>query len=434
MSANRPRRHGCRRGCFWPPATFAPAAAFLLLLATTANAAPAERGVVVAEIRTYGNTVTAREIIINYCEFREGDVLSEDELARKIALTKQNLQNTQFFARVNVFDLPRAEPSRAVIMVDVAEGTTWHLAASTRQAYFSKENIAGRAVTLGAEFGLDRERLFYEQSWAFGLPLVSAASFFYENGRLSSVENDRGFAGEWFYNDAAGVEGSLGYIATLRATVGLALLGEYINYYGGRFKGDPFGRFGVADVSRLAALRPYAEWDGRDDDLYPTRGAYVRVEGELANRRIGDYSYGRGEYDLRGYVSPFGKVVFAGRLRGGAATDGTPYIRRLSIHGIDGLRTVNSNRTVGTRAFLASGEIRRNLFPSPIFDAWFEGVVFADAGRTWDPGQPFRFEDFDYAFGPALRLHMRGPAYFDWRAELNVHGDLAFYASAHPGF
>lgn len=443
MKPRHAPRHGQRRGRF---ALNAPAArgisaalcAAALLSTAGPSAAPAatngDDSVRIKEIRTFGNVKTSRRVMLHYCEFKPGDVLSQDELNRKIQRTKRNLLKTQFFSRVNVFDLPRGDPGEAVIMLDVAEGSDWHFSASTWQARLSKENIGGDAVTLGVEFGLERLRLFYEQPWVFDLPLAAGAAALYESGHQTKIESDAGYAGEWFYHEAMGSEGSLGYIITHRSSIGLAALAEYINYYGGRFKEDPWGRFGVKAEAALVAARPYAEWDGRDDDVYPTKGIYAKIQSELSSPAVGDYDYAGFEGDVRGYVSPWLEFVLAARVRGGSMSDTTPYVRRISIRGADGLRYAASSRTMGTKAFLVTTEIRRRLFRSPIFDAWFEGVAFVDAGRTWDPGQPVSFDDFDYALGPGIRVHMRSPFYFDWRAELNLYDELAFYATAHRAF
>jgi outer membrane protein assembly factor BamA len=435
--------HGPRRGLFATGASRVPgraaalcAAAALLAGGAAAAEAPAppEGKIRVKEIRTFGNEETSRGVILHYCEFKAGDVLTQEGLDRKIRRTERNLINTQFFSRVHVFDLPRSDPRQAVIMVDVAEGTDWHLSADTWQVRVSKENIGGDAVTVGAEFGLEIQRLFYEQPWIFDAPLVTAASAFFENGHLIRIEDDGGYYSEWFSHETAGAEASLGYLINLRTTVGLAALGEYVNYYDPRSKTDPDGRFGIRPEARLIAARPFFEWDQRDNDLYPTRGFFLGLKGELSPPAVSDYDYEGFEGEVRGYVSPWGRFVLAERVRGGIMSDHTPYIRRISIRGADGLRNVASSRTIGTKAFVATTEVRRRLFRSPLFDAWFEGVLFCDAGRAWDPGQPVEFGDFDYAFGPGIRLHMRSPLYFDWRAELNVNDGLAFYATARRAF
>jgi len=442
----RPRpspRHGPRRGRFaisGPPGRGASAAFCAVALLSTVNPSPARAetngdGLVrVAEIRTYGNRKTEPGILLHYCEFKVGDALTQAELDRKIERTKRNLLKTQFFARVNVFDLPRSDPGEAVVMLDVAEGSSWHLSASTRQVRLSKENVGGVAVTLGAEFGLERQRLYYEQPWIFGSRLAVGASGFYEGGRQTQIESDEGLTGEWFSHEEAGGEGLIGYEITHRFEAGLGFLGEYLNYYDGRFKEDPWGRFGVEPEAALFAARPFTEWDGRDDDVYPTEGVYAKIVSELSSPTVGDYDYAGVEGDVRGYVFPWREFVWATRVKGGAMSDTTPYIRRISIRGSDGLRNPRSNLTVGTRALLVTGEIRRRLFRSPIFDAWFEGVAFVDAGRTWDPGQPFALAGLSYAFGPAIRVHMRKPFFFDWRAELNLYDRPAFYATAHRAF
>jgi outer membrane protein assembly factor BamA len=420
------------------PACAAALCAAVALLAPQAPAAdhpaPPEGKVRVKEIRTFGHEKTSRGVILHYCELRVGDVLTQEQLERKMNRTERNLLNTLFFSRVHVFDLPRGEPGQAVIMIDLAEGTDWHLAADTWQVRLSKENIGGDAVTVGAEFGLEIQRLFYEQPWIFDTPLETGASAFFENGHPTDLEDDAGYYGESFYHEAAGAEGWLGYLVNFRARLGLAALGEYVDYYETHIKIDPEGRFGVRPEAFLLAARPYVEWDGRDNDLYPTRGFFLGLRGELSPPAVSNYDYEGFEAEARGYLSPGGEFVLAERIRGGIMTEATPYIRRLSIRGADGLRNVSSSRTIGTRAFVATTEVRRRLFPSPWFEAWFEGVAFFDVGRAWDPGQPVTFGDFDYAFGPGLRLHLRSPLYFDWRAELNFNDGLAFYATARRAF
>jgi outer membrane protein assembly factor BamA len=406
----------------------------LLAGRAAADLAPPDGKILIKEIRTFGNTRTSRGVILHYCEFEAGDAVTQEELDGRVRRTERNLINTQFFSRVHVFDLPRRDPREAVVMVDVTEGTDWHVSADTWQVRLSKENIGGDAVTVGTEFGLELQRLFYEQPWVFDTSFVTGASAFFENGHKTLVEDDAGRYGESFYHEAAGMEASLGYVINFRTTVGLAALGEHVNYYDPRFKTDPDGRFGVRPEALLVAARPYVEWDRRDNDLYPTRGFFVGLRGELSPAAVSDYDYAGVEGDVRGYVSPWGRFVLAERIRGGAMTDATPYIRRISIRGADGLRNVASSRTIGTRAFVATTEFRRRLFPSPLFDAWLEGVAFVDVGRAWDPGQPVKFENLSYAFGPGLRLHMRSPVYFDWRAELNVNDGFAFYATARRAF
>ena len=402
-----------------------------------AGAAAAEEAptlVRVKEIRVNGNVTTARRIILRYCDFKEGDLLTPAELDRRLAQTRKNLVKTQFFLHVNVFDLPRTNPAEAVIMVDVSEGPTWHFSASTTQAKLTKENVGGRSVALGVEGGLERQRLSYDQRWTFGWPWRTSLAAFYENGHETILENGRGYVGEWYHEEAVGGEGAWGYLPTSAVEFGAGVRAEDIHYYDYRVKARPFPRYGVRDRATLVALQPYAEWDGRDNSLYPSRGVAVRLDTELTSRRLSVYEYGGAALDVRAYVTPAWKLVVAERVYVAAATDGMPYIRWYNIRGSEGLRSVNCYTTVGTKALLSSTELRRQLFPSPLFTGWLEGVLFCDVGRTWDAGEAARGRDFGVAFGPGIRVHMKQPLYFDWRAELNVIGDLAFYASARRGF
>lgn len=407
-----------------------------LAVAATArdNTPPHTQPVRIKEIRIHGNDLTAARVIKRYCEFREGDVLEETELAARITATSRNLRNTHYFARVNVFRLPSADAAEAVIMIDVAEGTTWRASASTRQVRVLKDNIRGAAAALGAEGGFDRERLFFSQIWVGDLPAEARAEFFYENGKKVEIENDLGRGGESFYYEGAGAEFGGGYVFTLRGAAGATVLREYDEFYRGVFKAVPFRRFGVRPHVSFTAVKPYCRWDGRDDDLYPTRGFYAEGRAEFAPPASGDYDYYLGEGDFRGYVMGPAGIVVAQRLRVGAATAETPYVRRFSLANLDGLRSVSYYETAGTRMVLYSCEARRRVGRAPLVDGWFELVWFFDAGRTWDPEEPVRAVAFGYAFGPGVRLHVKSPLYLDWRGEVNLYRGWAVFGSARRGF
>lgn len=417
----------------------APGIFFWILLqgavpAAAADDRPPPEKIHLKEIRVNGNYRTLRRVILHYCEFREGDIMTQAELNRKVVRTRSNLEKTAFFSRVNVFDLPRRDPAEAVIMVDVAEGSTWYVSASTRQVRVSKANIAGKAREVTGDFGLDYQKLSFKQPWLFDCNLEAGAGAYYVNGHLTTVEDAAGLVGEWFYSESFGAEGSCGYLFNRRLGAGAGILAEEAHYYDGVFKADPFYRLGIKTDTRLLALRPYVEWDSRDDALKPSRGLYIKVEGEGADRRAGDFDYGGAKLDARVYVSPIKGTVCAGRAWAGASSNETPYIRRYNIHGADGLRSTGYYRNVGTKMLLGSFEFRQFLVTSPIFEAWFEGAFFVDVGRTWDPYEDIRFRDFDVAAGPSLRLHMQSPMHFDWRADLNVNRELAFYATASRAF
>jgi outer membrane protein assembly factor BamA len=408
----------------------------VLLAAASAPAAgenaPSET-IHIKEIRVYGNDRTLRRTILHYCEFREGDAMTQAELDRKLIRTRSNLERTAYFSRVNVFDLPRRDPTAAVIMVDVVKGTMWYLSASTRQVRISKASIGGNVREVTGDFGLDYQKLSFKP-WFFNRNLEAGAGGYYASGHLTTVEDATGLVGEWFYSESFGAEGSFGCLFTRRLGSGIGVLAEEAHYYDGVFKADPFYRLGIKSYTRSVALKPYMEWDSRDDVLKPTRGLYLKAECEGADRRVGDFDYEGVKLDMRAYLSPIKGTVFAARVLAGISSDETPYVRRYNIHGADGLRSTDYYRVVGTKMLLGSAEMRQYLADSPFFEAWFEGALFVDVGRTWDPYEEVRMRDFDVATGPSLRLHMQSPMHFDWRADLNVNRELAFYATASRAF
>lgn len=390
--------------------------------------------ITVAEIRTYGNDVTRHNVITKYCAFSVGDQLTQAELERRIERTRQNLENTFFFRRVNVYDLPRSDPNRAVILVAVRERSPWSFSADFWKVGVAKENIGGRALRIGATVGVNRIEFDLKQPWFFGSDFVFGGNVFYENDDRIEIENYGGVPGEYFGVETVGVTGGVGYNFNSTDSFGAGLLWERRNFYDESIKSDPFERLGIDDTTNLVTLRPYLEFNRRDVERTPTSGIYTRVSAEIADKALGVYTYRKVECDVRYYVTPRGVSTLAFRGVGGYSTDSTPYFKRFGIEGLEMLRAVDYNNVVGSRMLVGSFEVRRDLFRIPIFNAWFEGAAFFDVGRTWDPGEPVELKGMAYGYGPALRLHVREPFVLDARAEATFSKSFNGYLSASHGF
>lgn len=140
---------------------------------------------------------------------------------------------------------------------------------------------------------------------------------------------------------------------------------DFVQYVDLQVDPDELEAFGAApDLVdgryRNAELRTQLVWDTRDDPLAPTRGHVVDVLGELAGSWLGgQYNYGGGQVDLRGYRGlgrraarlrrtlgiPRNALVFAGRLGGGVlapygpeARSTVPVAERLYLGGTGSVR------------------------------------------------------------------------------------------------
>jgi len=405
-----------------------------LFIIPFASGASSDGKITVAEIRTYGNELTRHDVIIKYCAFAVGDRLTQAELDRRLERTRQNLENTFFFRRVNVYDLPRSDPARAVILVAVRERSSWSFSADVWKVGAAKENIGGRALRIGATVGVNRLEFDFEQPWFFGSDFVFDGRVFYENDDRIEVENYAGVPGEYFGVEAVGVAGGVGYNFNSTDSFGAELVWERRNFYDESIKADPFGRLGVGGTTNLVSIKPYLEFNRRDVERTPTSGIYAKISMELADESLGVYTYRKATCDVRFYVTPGGFSTVALRGVGGYSTGSTPYFKRFGIEGLETLRAVDYNNVVGNRMLVGSFEIRRDLFRLPVFDAWFTGAAFFDVGRTWDPGEPVELKDMAYGYGPALRLHLREPFVLDARAEATFSKEFRGYLSASHGF
>ncbi|MCP4230570.1 MAG: BamA/TamA family outer membrane protein [bacterium] len=401
-----------------------------LLVAPALSAAD----VTLREIRIFGNKNTADSIILHNCELKAGKRYTQKEIERRMELTRQNLVNTYYFDMVNVFDLPRTVPNEAVVMIDLREGSPWHASASTWSAKLYRDNIGGRGLTVGAVAGDVSSEVFFEQSWFLDTCLRINGRSFLESGRKTTIENERGYPGEWFYTEVFGAENGLAYAFTGRTVAGIRATWERHDFYDVVAKADPQGRFGVGDNHDLVFIKPFIEIDRRDSDRYPTEGFYVYPILQYAHDILGSYKFFKGYIDGRLYINPFDRTVLATRLRGGWCSDETPYFELFNIGGIDGIRAGGYNNIVGNTEAIADIELRQYLFRSPIFDAWFEGVIFADVGWTWDRGEKVDFGQPAYAFGPGLRLHFRKPIYMDGRLEYGIGEEDVVYLTVSPVF
>jgi outer membrane protein assembly factor BamA len=405
--------------------------AFISLLAIPALSAS---DVTLREIRIFGNKHTADSIILHNCELAVGKRYSQKELERRIELTRRNLVNTYYFDMVNVFDLPRSVPGEAVVMIDLREGSPWHASASTWSAKLYRDNIGGRGLMVGVEAGDDSSEVFFSQPWFLDTRFHVNGRSFLESGYKTTIENDRGYPGEWFNTEVFGVESGLAYTITGRTVVGLKATWERHDFYGVVAKADPQSRFGVGDNHDLVFLKPFMEIDRRDSDRYPTAGFYVFPLLQYAHDILGSYKFLKAYIDGRFYFNPFDSTVVATRLRGGWCSDETPYFELFDIGGLDGIRAGGYNNVVGNTKAIADIEVRQYLFRSPIFDAWFEGVLFADVGWTWDIDERVDFDEPAYAFGPGLRLHFRKPIYMDGRLEYGIGAEDVVHLTVSPVF
>lgn len=164
-----------------------------------------------------------------------------------------------------------------------------------------------------------------------------------------------------------------------------------------------------------------AEWDGRDHDNWPTRGAFARFRQILDRKEWGaDWDFLRTSVDLRGYVpAPLGSVfAFAGWWEGVAGD--VPFDQLAAPDGTRRLRGLVKGRLSDRQELTMQGEVRAPLF-------WrFGATAFVEAGKVGEDAGELAAGEFHWAFGLGGRLALNPSR------KLNVRGDLA-WVDGGPG-
>lgn len=166
------------------------------------------------------------------------------------------------------------------------------------------------------------------------------------------------------------------------------------------------------------------EWNGRDDDLNPTEGEFLRAQIDHSNTTLlSDVNFAKLTLDGRYYQPIARELVLAMRLKLGAIkpyddTQDVPANVRFFAGGPGSVRGFELNRLgpldakgnpVGGNSLIeGSVELRFPLIGD------VSGVLFVDFGNVFSTPYTYSLEDLRYAAGPGLRyLTPIGPLRFD---------------------
>jgi outer membrane protein assembly factor BamA len=166
------------------------------------------------------------------------------------------------------------------------------------------------------------------------------------------------------------------------------------------------------------------EWNGRDDDLNPTKGEFISGQVEHSNTKlISDVNFSKFTLEGRHYLPLWRRILLATRLKLGGLepygeTEEVPSNVRFfaggpgSVRGFElnrlGPLDSNGNPIGGNSLIEGSVELRFPLVGD------FAGVLFVDFGNVFIPSFTYPLEDLRYAVGPGIRyLTPVGPLRFD---------------------
>lgn len=390
-----------------------------------------ERGdlVYIGRIEIEGNTRTRDKVIRREMRIAEGDKYS----ASGLNASKARIFALGFFENVNIVTSRGSKPDLMDVRVEIKEKSTgtFQVGAGFSSvesfiltAQISQNNFLGNGwlLSLSAQlsFGDYARKLaslqfydpyFLDTNWSLGFDAYSQERLYRD-----------------FQRNAVGGSPRLGYLLTpdLRLSVGYTL--ERIDISPLSSSGNGEVRLAGLDVDGLnSAVNMSLAYDTRDNRLFPTRGQYHVIMGEVSDPSIGsdpDLAFRRGQLFLRYYHPIVWDFVLKLNAEFGYVfgLDGkaTPISERffpggiLSVRGFEPrslgprIPVPNSSNPSASAGEFALGGNKQAIFnieiEFPIIEAaGIKGVLFADAGNAFGDTQGFFYantpdEDIPDAF------------------------------------
>ncbi len=181
----------------------------------------------------------------------------------------------------------------------------------------------------------------------------------------------------------------------------------------------------------LARLSAFAEYDTRDDTIFPTRGSYV--SGTLAQGNYVDSGrdpYSKFVLSASGYHPLFSEGVIAGRLVGCYASKNAPFFDACALGQTDAFRGYVSTEFIDDALFSVQTEYRGRLIGRVGY------VVFAGAGSVAEGLSSAVGGSYRTAAGVGLRLRLSKEFPLDYAIDYstNERGEELLYISVGQRF
>ncbi|MEW6584319.1 MAG: outer membrane protein assembly factor BamA [Nitrospirota bacterium] len=384
----------------------------------------------IGRIEISGNTKTRDKVIRREVRLDEGDTFNSALLKRSY----ERINNLNFFETVELSPKPQPEEKLVDIDIKVKERPTGFF--SIGGGYSSVErfiamieltqgNLFGRGqyVKIGAQLGgrTTYYDITFREPWLFDKPISLSANIY--KSQRDYIEYDK---------DATGF--------------GLTLGKRFTEYWSGSVSYN-FEDAKVTNISddassiikdqegkrTTSSITPTVVRDSRDNYLDPSRGSrnslYVTYAGIG-----GSNNFVKGEVDSAWYL-PLGPTSFMLRGRFGYATGvggkELPLYERFYVGGIYTVRGLSFGEA-GPRDAETNDEIggltqlifnAEFIFPL-VSDIRLKGVVFSDAGNSYDTGShdiiSDKFGELRYTAGAGVRwISPIGPVRIEWGYNLD---------------
>ncbi len=385
----------------------------------------------IARIGISGNTTTRDKVIRRQLNIAEGDLYSSTRLKGSY----NNLNQLRYFEEVD-FQTEKATGNKMDINIRVKEKNTGMFMigagySATDQAVIMGQIVQnnflgyGQSVSLKASLGskTNNYELSFTEPFLFDMPLWAKADIWkYKKDYDSYTLDTKGFG----------------------VTLGYPIWWRIIGYAGYKLSFD-----NIQDVNQLtassyiisqegqritSALTLSLGYDTTNDQMFPSKGIKASVAVQHAGPPLGGNSkFTKYSGSVAGYYSPFLDIVFGARGRIGYLQNNDdsdskiPIFERYVLGGINSLRGLRyvgpvdsgtSDVIGGTSMINVSLEV---VFPL-IKDAGMKGVIFYDAGNTWN-GFNYYLDDMRMTCGAGVRWYSPiGPLRLEYGYVLDRRG------------
>ncbi|HEY1956256.1 MAG TPA: outer membrane protein assembly factor BamA [Polyangiaceae bacterium] len=398
---------------------------------------PIKRGppVRIERIEIKGNTKTRDKVIRRELEIQEGQLYSETG----VELSRKRVMALGYFERVDVTKETGSSPDKVVIYFEIGERPTGtfqigagfsSIESFIATAQVQQANLFGNGTSLALQAqvsGLRQiislryfEPYFFDTDWSMSAEAYDQLYIFPNFARRSlggSLTFGYALVQPWLRLSLTGtVEEDT--VDTSDQTF-FGAFGAQSSVYAGLFQKLPLANLFNAGLT--ISLRPTLVLDTRDNRLFPTSGVYIQASTELASAAFGsEVEYwrhrfvGRFYYPLGGatpgqpgsgfviklntelgYISspsPFGVPIYQRFFLGGILD-----IRGFLLRSIGPRLPLNQSLDPNSPPIQYGATIGGNLeafmnleLEFPILDkVGIRGVVFFDAGNTWNTEDQF---------------------------------------------
>jgi outer membrane protein insertion porin family len=387
--------------------------------------------VYINRINITGNAVTRDKVIRRQLEVVEGNLYSSSKLKNSYG----NLNRLRYFEEVDFQTEKNPDKNEMDINIRVKEKNTGMFMvgagySATEQAIIMAQIVQqnflgyGQILSLKASLGstTNNYELSFTEPWLLDLPLWSQVTIWkYKRDYDSYSLNTEGAGFTLGYPIWEKISAYAGYNFTINNI-------ENINYdTATSYIVDQAGQR-IASSVTLSLGR-----DTTDDNMFPTKGTKTSISVQHAGTPLGgDTKFTKYSAGATAYYPLFWDMVFGAKGRIGYLQNNDdsdsriPINERYVLGGINSLRGLryvgirnsgSSDVLGGTSMLVFNFEL---VFPF-IKDAGMKGVVFFDAGNTWNGG--YYLDDLRQTVGLGLRWYSPiGPLRIEYGYVLNRKG------------